>query len=366
MLRTSTVAGSSGNSSSRSWGRSVRGFLARHPILFLLVLAPEVEYLTGSSQLSLLIGNPPVFLIFVLQNVGYYGAADLLIREAQVRWQKGWATVLTLGAAYRILNEGIGTGVLFNPATPAGLGGYGHVLGVNWTTLAVLVPIVHPLYSVSLPLLLFGLALPDYRTRSLLSTRGIGVVFVLLGADVVATSIFVTKYVSHYYAGPVLLTGCVLAIVVLVIVARFLPAQLVRAWNSARTSGPLAFAVVGAAFPWIILLGGDVLARKGANFGLAILFVLSVGAIVLAWVLSRMGRSSNESRKTALAIGLIVGLIPMGILSQLGTGVGLIAVFAGDLLAAAFCAYLWKRYRETATPSGAEGRRSDPSAGAGD
>src|SRR6266699_1797826 len=41
-----------------------RRFFSSHPLLFLFLLAPQVEYLTGSSQLSWLIGNPPLFFLF--------------------------------------------------------------------------------------------------------------------------------------------------------------------------------------------------------------------------------------------------------------------------------------------------------------
>src|SRR2546430_12353732 len=91
----------------------VRRFFSAHPLLLLFLLAPQVEYLTGSSQLSWLIGNPPLFFLFLLQNLGSYGLAVVLARESQIRWRKGWASVILLGSAYGILNEGIGAGTLF-------------------------------------------------------------------------------------------------------------------------------------------------------------------------------------------------------------------------------------------------------------
>src|SRR5207244_1752721 len=61
----------------------IRRFFSAHPLLFLLLLAPQVEYLTGSSQPSWLIGNPPLFFLFLLQNLGSYGLTVVLAREAQ-------------------------------------------------------------------------------------------------------------------------------------------------------------------------------------------------------------------------------------------------------------------------------------------
>src|SRR5438552_19081494 len=91
-----------------------RRFFSAHPLLFLFLLAPHVEYLTGSSQLSWLIGNPPLFFLFLVQHLGSYGLAVVLSRESQIRWRKGWASIILLGSAYGVLNEGVGAGTLFN------------------------------------------------------------------------------------------------------------------------------------------------------------------------------------------------------------------------------------------------------------
>jgi len=145
--------------------------LSKRPVVCLLLLAPQVEYLTGSTQLSSILLNPPLFLIFLALNLGSYGAAVLLIREASISWKKGWASILILGAAYGIVNEGIGAGTLFNPSTmnSGNLGVYGHWLGVNWINVAILIPIVHPLYSVSLPILHLGVC---YSKRWDLCSKG--------------------------------------------------------------------------------------------------------------------------------------------------------------------------------------------------
>jgi len=52
--------------------------------------------------------SPLTFLFGIVAKLGIYGSDVLLIREAKVRWQKGWATVLLfLGADCGILEEGI-------------------------------------------------------------------------------------------------------------------------------------------------------------------------------------------------------------------------------------------------------------------
>src|SRR6202043_2426807 len=124
----------------------------------------------------------------IVANLGLYGPGVLLIREAKVRWHKGWTTVLLLGAAYGILEEGIALSTLFNPiAGPVGqLGFFGHWLGVNWVWVAGIVP-VHMIFSISLPILLVGIALPETRGMSFLkSEKAIGTAVSILFIDVVA------------------------------------------------------------------------------------------------------------------------------------------------------------------------------------
>jgi len=335
-------------------GLRVRRFLGSRPVLCLLLLAPQVEYLTGSTQLSWIILNPPLFLIFLAQNIGFYGGGILLIREARVRWQKGWASVLLLGAAYGILEEGIGTGVLFNPHTAnfAGLGAYGHWLGVNWVNVAILVPIVHPLFSVSLPILLLDLALPETRGRPLLSVRAIGLTFLGFGTDVAATFLFVSFVLSHFYAGGVLLAGSFVAISALVWAARLVPSDLLRAPKPHPSATPLRFAVLGAALPWALFLVSGVLVGRSVPPVLVVLEIVAGGGLALAWVLRNIGLMENEPQKVALGTGLVAGLIPMGISSQIGTGIGLVPVLAGDLIAVLFFRYLWGRH-------GAHSRRAE-------
>src|SRR5207247_8041180 len=93
----------------------LRRFFSAHPLLFLFLLAPQVEYLTGSSQLSWLIGNPPLFFLFLVQNLGSYGLRVVLAREARIRGRKGWARVILLGSVYGICKERSGACTAFNP-----------------------------------------------------------------------------------------------------------------------------------------------------------------------------------------------------------------------------------------------------------
>src|SRR5437867_12218331 len=91
-------------------------FLKSHPLLFLLLLTPGIpEYLSASSQLTVLVINPLLFFLFLAANLGLYGSGVILIREAMIRWRKGWASVFLLGAAYGIAEEGLDLCTLYYP-----------------------------------------------------------------------------------------------------------------------------------------------------------------------------------------------------------------------------------------------------------
>src|SRR5437870_12111159 len=139
--------------SARLVSRLVR-FLKSHPLLFLLLLTPGIpEYLSASSQLTLLVISPLIFFGLLAANLGLYGSGVILIREAMIRWKKGWASVFLLGVAYGIVEEVIVLCTLFNPlAQPVGvLGFYGHSLGRNRVWTAGL-RIFRSVYSIGLPI----------------------------------------------------------------------------------------------------------------------------------------------------------------------------------------------------------------------
>ena len=326
----------------------VRRFFSAHPLLFLVLLAPQVEYFTGSSQLSWLIGSPPLFFGFFAQNLGSYGLAIALIREAQIRWRKGWASIILLGSAYGILNEGIGAATLFNPDSSAFgvLGSFGRWLGVNWVWGVGLVVLVHPLFSVSLPLLQHRLALPKTRGRSFLGNRGLGLAVVGLGIDAVGTLLFVGT-IRHFFAGPVLWAGSCAVMAVLVAAAFVVPKDLLRTRADAPRFRPFGFFVLGLVFIWGVTLGGDFLTNLNLPPVIVASFFIAVGGLALFWVLRNIGQNGNKHQLVGLAGGLVASLIPMGFFGQLGSGIGLAPVVAVDLLAALFFARLWRKYNTT-------------------
>jgi hypothetical protein len=77
-------------------------------VVALLFVAPLVaEFLLGNLSLKLL----PALIVLVPM----YGGGAVLIRETARRAGRGWPSMLLLGAAYTLIEEGFATQSLFNP-----------------------------------------------------------------------------------------------------------------------------------------------------------------------------------------------------------------------------------------------------------
>jgi hypothetical protein len=282
--------------------RGILAFLQRHPVVCLLLLSPGIpEYLSGSSPTNAIVLNPFMFAFQILANLGLYGPGVLLVREAMVRWKKGWATVLLLGAAYGILEEGIALSTLFDPnAHPVGkLGFYGHWLGVSWIWVAGILP-VHMIFSISLPIMLLGLAVPRTKGESLLSRRGLRIASFLLGIDVVLLFVLVLRTGNFWMGWPVFV-GSLVAMVILVLVARRVPANTLHTMSELPRLGPKRVFLMGAVFYTSVLLAEFVGMGTGLPAAADFVLVIAVQGLFLVAVLRFFGPRDNERVLIAFA-----------------------------------------------------------------
>jgi hypothetical protein len=301
---------------------STRGFVAwlkSHPILCLAILTPGIpEYLSTSSPVLSVVTNPVFFPIQLAVNLAQYTAGALLVREAVIRWGKGWGSVLLLGFAYGITEEGLGDNTLFNSThgTDGLLGWFGRFAGVNWVW-ATAVLAYHVIYSIGLPILLLGLALPRTRGRSLLGRRGIVVALILVATSTAVEMLFVYE-LDHFWLGVPLFLGSLLAIALLTFAAyragpRFLsprpgPATL-RAWQVGAVGFiffPIAFLLeygfIGTRAPPALLIGAELVAF----------------AILFEAIRRGIGRPADDYLLVNLAFGFVVWLAIFGLLLTLG------------------------------------------------
>jgi hypothetical protein len=320
----------------------LRRYLANHPILFLALLTPGIpEYLSGSSSPIGLLIAPPVFGLFLLANLGLYTAGVLLIREAKVRWHLGWPSVLVLGLAYGIAEEGLALDTLFNlhagPVTPAAAG---HLWGVNWIWSSTILPF-HALWSVALPILFFELTFPAWRGRSLLNDRHLKIT---LGAYLATIMILGLALASAvYWMGFPVLVGSLLAIVGLILIARAMPQDLLRLPEGTGSRSPTGQFLLGLAyFPLLLLVPGILV-----YFHLPLLVLVALGPAITAGVfvtlLNGLGRSNVAPALVAFGAGALVPIVVFGFVYALRFPLGLPLVFGVDLLAILYVRWLYRR-----------------------
>ncbi len=279
----------------------------RLPVLALLVLAPSIpELLTGSTPITTLFFDPIAFALSFLGIVGLYGTGALLIREFAVRFRKGWASILLLGAGYGIVEEGFAVHSFFEPAgrAPVGaLGWYGHAVGVNWLW-ALGLTAFHAVYSIALPILLVQLAFPSVKAVRWLDGGAAALVASVYGLVVALFAV-----VTGYGPSPVLSVLFLGILGLLVYLAYRVPEDLLSVRSGPRRIGPWGLALDGAVFflAWAIVL---VLASGGGRVpaGVAALGLVGLSLGALSVILLRVGSEGLDRSKFYFAAGMLGAL----------------------------------------------------------
>ena len=277
----------------------------RWPALALLLLAPGIpELLTGSTPVSELVYDPVGFLIGVAGIVGLYGAGALLIREFTVFFRKGWASILLLGAAYGIAEEGFAVHTFFQPkGSPVGLlGSYGHLFGVNWLW-ALGLTVFHATYSIALPILLVELAFPAARGRRWLDRGLVGVV-----AGVYLFVVVLFSLVVGHGPTPAALAFFLAVVAVLLGLAWLAPADLLSVRPGPRRIGRLGLVLAGT-LEFDAWIGVLVLAATGTVPAIgagALVVAADLGALAL--VVTRVGDQGLDRAKFDFAVGMLAVL----------------------------------------------------------
>jgi hypothetical protein len=187
------------------------------PVVGLFFLAPLVaEFLLGNLPITVL---PAVLLLAPM-----YGGGGLVIREVTRRAGRGVPTMLVLGVAYGLLEEGIATQSLFNPHY-AGLDllhpGYIPWLGIGvpWT---LFVLTLHAVGSTTVPIVLVELCTSARRTTPWLQRPGLIIAAVLYVVGLAANTAFQLS-IDPFVAAPAQLISAVVLAGLVVLVAFRLP-----------------------------------------------------------------------------------------------------------------------------------------------
>lgn len=221
------------------------------PAIALFFLSPAIAELLSGSAPPAEFFHPIGFVVLL----ALYGSGAVLVRELALHWGKRWPTIIVLGLAYGILEEGLMVKSFFDPnwMDLGVLGVYGRWAGVNWIW-SLLLMIYHSLVSIAIPIFLVELMYPDRRDEQWLGRRGVVGLTMLLAADVLFGFFALTPYRPP--AGPYLLA--IAATTGLVIAAREMP----TVWFTTRSGSPrrprtfglLGFGVI-AVFYFVLLYG---------------------------------------------------------------------------------------------------------------
>ncbi|MEW5871745.1 MAG: hypothetical protein AB1894_20930 [Chloroflexota bacterium] len=314
------------------------------PALALFFLAPAIGELLSGSAPPAEFFNP--FSILILGAL--YGSGALLVRELRVRWNKGWATVFALGAAYGIIEEGLMVKSFFDPnwMDLGLLGTYGRWMGVNWVWTLELT-LYHAVFSIAIPILLIELFFPAQRQQPWLGRRSMIFISMLLLIDVAFGYLALTTYrppLPHY----------LLAMLVTYLLyrwARRLPAPTWQVNQDSETKPVPAtrnFALLGFAATLAFFVCNWVLPNLGlpVPLTLAAVILLVVGLVGLLGSMSRRVGWSDAHR-LALAGGALSFFILLAPLQELDQtrpdntiGMALVGLAFALLLA-----WLWRRVR---------------------
>jgi len=308
----------------------------RRPLLALILLSPVIaEMLSGSSPpLEWLNPITPLLLIWL------YGAGVLVMRETAVRWKTGWPSILLLGAAYGIIEEGLAVKSFFDPGWMdlGTLAWYGRWLDVNWVW-AVWLTTYHAVVSIAIPIFLTEWIWPRIRGQPLTSRRGYITAIGLLAGATVFINLLLTPYrpsVWHFL-------GAVGAVVVLVWAAKKYAGALWARLPSRRLPrSPRVYALAGFGF----LMGSFLLYGGGPSFGVVPIVTILEGAAVLVGVMLLMRRTSDDLMRWARQrFAFVAGC--MGFLIVLAAFLELAGWRGMGIVAAAFTYFLVRWYHRT-------------------
>ncbi|MFB9660218.1 hypothetical protein ACFQS3_10665 [Glycomyces mayteni] len=194
----------------------------------LVILAPVCAELTFTA-----VAVPQTWIALPLL-LPMYGAGVLLVREAVVRAGGGWPSLLLLGLAYELAEDGLGLQALTSPSMYDAAEWSLRVLGFNVTYWLAQVGI-HVVFSVLIPVLLMDMLFPRHRSRPYLRTGGLvaTAAFALLGVAGLRYGIAATQD-PGYQAPTVALIAFVAVIAALAVLAlRVLPRR-------SRSAAPVA------------------------------------------------------------------------------------------------------------------------------
>jgi hypothetical protein len=273
------------------------------PGLVLFILSPVVAELISGSSPPLVFFNP--FLLVI--NIVLYGSGAILVRELAFRWKKGWPSIMILGAAYGLIEEGPGLKSLFNPNYPGVDGAFGRWMGVNWIW-TVGMTAYHVVISIAVPILLVTLMFPEKRDQPWVKGRTLAILAALLALD----AGFLNLVFAPYSPGPELYILTLGAIAALIVLAGIFPHPY---FKPVSVKAPKVLWMFLFGFLWTILLYLTTLIPAALKLPVPVVIAIvlayyALSALVFLKVTGN-GSALTDRHKLALASGFI-GIFILG------------------------------------------------------
>lgn len=282
------------------------------PAIVLFFTAPIFgELFSGSTPLNEFVEPIALTTLCLL-----YGCGAILCRELVVRWNQGMASLILLGLAYGIYEEGLLVQSFFDPTWQdlGPLAIYGRRAGVNWVWTEHLL-IYHALISILASVTFVEAFYPDHRHERWIKTPALWYMNWIGFAGVYLFWELLTSYDPGRWRWISWL--CILG---LGLAAWKLPHRQRVSCATCRPAGPWRFLLLG----FVALFAQFLIVYIGADHGhypypLAMLMLVLEYALV-CWLVrcwSGHGQSWDDRHRLALVIGalsffLIGGLLSIG------------------------------------------------------
>jgi len=292
----------------------------------LALLSPIIAELLSGSSPPLEFFFPTSFALLM----GLYGAGVLVVRELSVIWNRGWMSIIVLGAAYGILEEGVAIKSFFDPfwMDLGGLGEYGRFLGTNWVW-AVWLTIFHSMISITLPILILWLLYPNLRGVRLTNFSQFGTVLVVLLLDVAICTLFLNAYVPFI---PVY-AFAIATVFGLTYFAKHIPKGFMMPHETDPTWSPLKFGILGFLMIFLDFMVAGAFSESEVPPVVPVILMLVISAFAIVSIRDFMGRTNNRPHVAALISGPLAFFVVLGVALELN---GILGMSVVALLTALF------------------------------
>jgi hypothetical protein len=303
---------------------SVRRYAAVTTLFVVPVVV--VEFLSGNTTFAVF-RDPPSLVMMVAE----YGSGAILSRELARRWQKGFASILVLGAVYGMFNEGVGTGGFFDPhfyaLAGSGLENYGRWGGVNviW---ALEITVFHAVFSIAVPITIVNALFPAFADeRLLLGNKSLITFFILLVSITGLQRVILSRVQPA--VNPYAFIVMILLMMVLTLAARLSPSFDSIATRRTPKDMTLTILALIGSFAWLA-----VIPRILSFIHLPILDVMTVFCVLFLFSRWLLGLADVSNRqRVALAAGAEGPLLGHAIAS---------AIFVPALITVALLVAAWR------------------------